>query len=88
VDGIFTDDPRKNPRAKLVKTIGNKNLQRILSSIKSTGRDDVTGEMKGKILSIQKNLRRKEIIISNGLKPGTLLKALGQNPVGTILQFV
>lgn len=87
VDGIFDDDPKKNPQAKLIKKINNKNLKQVLSGIKSTGRDDVTGEMTGKILSISKNLKGIPIIIANGLKPGTALKALGQSPIGTKLHF-
>lgn len=87
VDGIFDDDPKKNPQAKLIIKVNNKNLKQVLSGIKSSGRDDVTGEMAGKILSIQKNLKNTEVIIANGLKQGNLLKALGQSPIGTKLRF-
>lgn len=87
VDGIFDSDPKKNPKAKLIKEINNKNLKQVLTGIKSNGRNDVTGEMRGKILSISQNLKGIPIIIANGLKPGTALKALGQSPIGTKLLF-
>lgn len=87
VDGIFDDDPKINPKAKLIPHVNNQNLKQVLAGIKSTSRDDVTGEMTGKILSISKNLKGIPIIIANGLKPWTALKALGQSPVGTKLHF-
>lgn len=87
VDGIFDDNPKINSRAKLIKQINNKNLKQVLTGIKSSDRDDVTGEMSGKILAISKNLKGISVIIANGLRPGTPLRALGQSPVGTKLHF-
>ena len=87
VDGIFDDDPKKNSRAKLIREVNNDNLDQVLYNIKIGDRDDVTGEMAGKILAIQKNLKGKKVIITNGLKPKSLLKAMDQNPAGTMLHL-
>lgn len=87
VDGIFSDDPKKNPRAKLFKNIRNKNLQKVLYALKPSGRDDVTGEMKGKILSIKNAGLRCPVIIANGLKPNNLIAAALGKQVGTKLNL-
>ena len=87
VDGIFTDDPRKNPQAKLLKRIGNKNLQKVLAFLKSSGRDDVTGEMNGKILSLMNAGLRCPATVTNGLKPNNLIAAVLGKQVGTKLNL-
>ncbi len=87
VDGIFDDDPKINPQAKLIPQVNNKNLKKVLSGLKSSGRDDVTGEMTGKILSISQNLKRIPVIIMNGLNNGIVQAVLGRSPIGTKLRF-
>jgi len=87
VDGIFDADPNKNPQAKLIPEITNANISQVLKGLSPTGRDDVTGEMAGKILQIQKNLKQISVQILNGLKPDNLIEALGQHQIGTKLQL-
>lgn len=87
VDGIYDSDPKKNPKAKLVPEITNKNLKHVLKGLSPTQRDDVTGEMTGKILQIQKNLKNQTVFIVNGLNPDNLLKIYHQSPVGTKLHL-
>lgn len=65
VDGVFDSDPRKNPNAKLIPEINNANIDQVLKNLTPTGRDDVTGEMEGKILEIKKNLRCILVSIGN-----------------------
>lgn len=85
VDGIFDSDPKKNPKAKLIREINNKNYDKILSGITATVREDVTGEMKGKIISLGRNLKGIPVILANGVKPRILQKALMPIPIGTKL---
>ena len=87
VDGIYDCDPKKNPKAKLIPKITSKNINQILKGLSPTGRDDVTGEMAGKILQIQKNLKNQVVFIINGLNPDNLLKIYHQSPVGTKLHL-
>lgn len=87
VDGVFDSDPKKNPQAKLIPTITNKNLQIILQGLSATGRDDVTGEMYGKIMNIKNNLPNITVYIANGLKQNNLTKIVKQQQTGTKLCF-
>lgn len=85
VDGIFDSDPNKNPKAKLIPEITNENINQVLKGLSPTGREDVTGEMHGKILAIKKDLSKIPVIVINGLKRGTLSDAVRQNDIGTRL---
>ncbi len=85
VDGIFDSDPKKNHKAKLIKEINNKNFKEILNGLTATARDDVTGEMKGKIKALQQSLKGLPVWIVNGLKEQTLQKAVKQVSIGTRL---
>lgn len=76
VDGIYTSDPKKNPKAKLISEINNSNISKLLAGLSPSGRDDVTGEMLGKIQEIRKNLKGIPVLIADGLKPGALLRAV------------
>lgn len=87
VDGIFDADPKKNPQAKLILEITSENINQVLKYLSPTKRDDVTGEMQGKIQEIKEWLSSVTVLIANGLKPGSLLKALGQYRVGTKLHL-
>lgn len=87
VDGIYDQDPRKNPKAKIIREITNKNLSKVLKYLSETGRDDVTGEMKGKILQIKNSLKQVPVILLNGLKKQLMVQAASSNlaPIGTRL---
>lgn len=87
VDGVYTANPKKNLEAKLIPLITDKNLKEVLAGLTPSGRDDISGEMKGKILELQKHLKGILVLITNGLKDGTLAKALSPHPVGTALRF-
>lgn len=79
VDGIFDSDPAKNPEAKLLEEVGEKDISRFDGSQSLV--DDVTGSMKGKLevmLEISKS--GAETMVLNGGVPGRLKKALtGEN---------
>jgi isopentenyl phosphate kinase len=87
VDGIFDADPKKNPNAKLIPEINNENLKEVLLGLTPNNKDDVTGEMKGKVLEIQKYLSNITVLVINGYKPKTLIKAVHGKDIGTQLLF-
>lgn len=87
VDGIFDSDPKINPKAKCIPKITNRNLNKVLGHITLNNTRDVTGQMKGKILSIKSGLTKRAVFIVSGLKPDRLTKVIAQDQVGTKLLF-
>lgn len=87
VDGVYDSNPNQNPKAKLIRNITNKNINSIKKNLFPTGRDDVTGEMAGKISEIQKYLTLLPVWIINGQNPMALVRLLNEDPVGTELLF-
>jgi molybdenum storage protein len=77
VDGIYTEDPNRHPKAKLIPKIGAKELLAM-------NLDDMCIEPM--VVETMLNGRHvKTIQIINGLKPGNLTKALNLEHVGTIV---
>jgi molybdenum storage protein len=76
-NGLYTDDPKKNPRAKFIPRI-------TVSELKSLGlRDSV---IEPSVLDMMQNaVHRRSVQIINGLVPGELTKALNGEHVGTII---
>ncbi len=76
-DGLYTDDPKKNPRAEFIPRIGARELlKRDLNDL----------VVERAVLEMMCNARQiKEIQFVNGLKPGQLTAALDGEPVGTII---
>ena len=90
VDGVFTSDPKKDPRAKLIPLIDNltvKNLLKGAQSIQTDTKIDVTGEMYGKVMSIKRNLRGIQAFITNGLAKNSLKGVLQNTGRSTKLYF-
>lgn len=87
VDGVFDSDPKKNPQAKLISEINDNNLDKILKGLTSNNQNDVSGEMKGKVLEIKNRLKNINVYIVNGLKSKTLLRASEGQAIGTRLLF-
>lgn len=90
VDGVFEKDPIIYKYAKIIPVINTKNYQNIIEKIETKNTNDVTGEMRGKILSIKKSLAGIEVLITNGQRPGNVLKSLvdsSTQKIGTILRF-
>jgi molybdenum storage protein len=78
VDGLFTEDPRVNPEAKLIEEISNDELIR---------RDMEDLVMEPKMLEILRDARNiREIKIVNGHKPGCVTKAILGEKVGTVVR--
>lgn len=88
VDGVFTSDPKTDKNAKLIPLVTPDNLDQVLSSLQEAKTPDVTGGMKGKILSLLEESRKCPIIIVNALKPGRLQKAIeGKETVSTVFRL-
>ncbi|MBI4028931.1 MAG: isopentenyl phosphate kinase family protein [Candidatus Blackburnbacteria bacterium] len=92
VDGVFEKDPRINPSARLIPSVGNKNLEDVLSLLLTSSNggksNDVTGEMYGKLLSVRKFLPQVKVYVANGLKKGVLENILLNKKVrSTLIHF-
>jgi molybdenum storage protein len=78
VDGLYTEDPKRNPQATLIDEIGNEEL---------IARDMEDLVVERKMLEILRDTKTiREIKIVNGHKPGSLTKALRGEKVGTIVR--
>ncbi len=85
VDGLFTDDPKSNPNAKLINEISLKELNGLLDSIDEAKTVDVTKGMQGKITELIPAVERGiQIDIVNASIAGRLYKTLkGEKVTGT-----
>jgi molybdenum storage protein len=78
VDGLFTEDPRVNPKAELIK-------ETTVAELLAMDMEDMV--MERKILYILRDAATvKEVMIINGHKRGTLERALNGENVGTIIR--
>jgi molybdenum storage protein len=77
-DGLYTDDPKKNPRAEFIPEISVQELIRL--DLK-----DLIVERR--LLDLMRHARHtKTVQIVNGLKPGNITRALNREHVGTIIR--
>jgi isopentenyl phosphate kinase len=84
VDGIFTADPRKDRKARLIDYVTKQNFHEIRAGISGSFNVDVTGGMLGKVEKLL-GLRNRTIIV-NGNVPGRVRDAiLGEDVCGTII---
>jgi molybdenum storage protein len=78
VDGLYTEDPRANKKAKLLKDI-------TADEVLEMGMEDIVVESKV-IELLRYSVNMKEVYIVNGMQPENIAKALkGENP-GTIIR--
>lgn len=88
VDGIFTDEPKANPKAELIKSIDNDNFDGILEKVGEVRTTDVTGGMRGKLLKLRENLKDTKVVIFNITKEGNVYNLLkGEKGIGTEICF-
>jgi molybdenum storage protein len=78
VDGLFDEDPRLNPTARLIEEIGAEGL------IGMDMEDLVLERKTVELLQHATNVRKIKII--NGHKRGTIEQALTEEKVGTIIK--
>lgn len=77
-DGLFTDDPKKNPDAKFIPKV-------TVNELDEMDLNDVVVERE--VLQMMKNAEnRRSIQVINGLVPGNITKALNGEHVGTIIE--
>ncbi|MBN2126948.1 MAG: isopentenyl phosphate kinase family protein [Candidatus Diapherotrites archaeon] len=86
VNGLFTNDPKKNKKAKHISELNNSNYNEIIKGIKKASTVDVTGGMKGKIDKIKKELKGIKTIVFDLKKKGNILKAINEK-TGTKILF-
>jgi isopentenyl phosphate kinase len=88
VDGVFTDNPDKNPDAKLIPIISQKNIKKIENDLKSSSGIDVTGGMMHKVkMMLELTNIGIESEVINAKKPGILKRSLlGERGLGTIIR--
>ena len=76
-DGLYTADPKKDRNAQLIPRIS-------VAELEAMDLDDLVVERS--VLEMMSNAsHRRSIQIINGLKPGTLTRALNGEPVGTVI---
>lgn len=85
VDGIFDKNPKVCKEAKLIKVIDKNNFRKTLSDVEIHNVHDASGEMKGKLLAISKDLPNFKVQIVNGLKSGYVRRAILGDRVGTLV---
>jgi molybdenum storage protein len=76
-DGLYTDDPKKNPKAKLIRKISAQEL------LKNELPDMIVERVVLQNMVHARHMRKIQII--NGLKKGNITKALNGEHVGTII---
>jgi isopentenyl phosphate kinase len=88
VDGLYTDDPKKDPSARLIQHLTLTELKDRKSMIGGTEVTDVTGGMLGKVTELILPVARGiETIIVNASKPGNIYRILvGEEVVGTKIE--
>ncbi len=82
VDGLYTDDPKLNPDAKLIGKISLDELKIFLVKIGRSTAVDVTGGMYGKIAELIPALEAKvKVEMVNAMRANRLYKALIEKEV-------
>ena len=85
VDGVFTEDPNKNPNAKLIPEINSKNIDQVKEWLTGSTAIDVTGGMFGKVSELLEIGIESQIM--NALVSGSIVKAFKGERIGTIIRF-
>lgn len=88
VDGFYTDDPKRNPSARLILHLTLAELEILKNRIKESDVIDVTGGMLGKVSElVSPVLKGIETLIVNASKPGIIYQVLkGESVVGTKIE--
>lgn len=83
VEGVFTEDPKSNQNATLIRSLKKREMSKLRFSTKNT-QIDVTGLMEGKLREVAKV--KVPVLIFNGNKEGNLLRALRGDFPGTLIR--
>lgn len=88
LDGLYTEDPKINSSAKLIKRITLEELKTNKYLIRGSNSPDVTGGMLGKMLELIPAIKQDvQTLIVNATKPMRVYSALrGEEVIGTIIE--
>ena len=87
IDGLFTDDPHRNPDAKLIKVVEELDDSVLSMAKSSTGSDVGTGGMETKITAAKiATLSGADMIIANGKDVGILHQIFENDFIGTLFK--
>lgn len=87
IDGLYTDDPRKNPNATLVECVEKMNEQYDAMAKQSTGSDVGTGGMATKLTAARiATASGTDMIIANGNDVGIIHQIIGGDFRGTLFR--
>jgi len=85
VDGVFTIDPKKSRKARLIRMITRKNFYSVKKALSGSLGVDVTGGMKEKVSLLSLRVRAQ---IINGKKNNLIKNAiLGKSKQGTVIEL-
>jgi len=88
VDGIFTAEPKLNPDAKLITSIGPGNFESVMGSVGGATAVDVTQGMRGKLMEIREKMSGVDVLVFNITKQGNTFRALsGEKIKGTEIKI-
>jgi len=82
VDGVYTSDPRRNPRARLIPRLSYEELRRVLSQTVEPGRYELLDPLAITILERSRIPAR----VVNGSEPGNVLRAVRGEDVGSLVE--
>ena len=84
VGGVFTADPKKEPKAERIPKITEENFEEVLEMVGEAKTVDVTGGMRGKLLKLKEQLASAPAFIFDANEEGSFYKALlGKEVHGT-----
>ena len=87
IDGLFTDDPHKNPDAKLIKVVDKIDTKLLGMAKGSTGSDVGTGGMATKLTAAKiATLSGADMVIANGVDVCILHHIIDDDFTGTIFK--
>jgi len=89
VDGVYTDDPFRNPEAKLIKEINQDNIGEVRRYLSGSRGVDVTGGMRQKVEKLYQLAKLGiDSIIVNCKEKGRLRRLLqGEEVIGTRIRL-
>lgn len=85
IDGLFTDDPRKNPKAKMIELVDKIDESLLNMGKGTTGSDVGTGGMATKLTAAQiATMSGADMIITNGKDVGVIHEIFEGDFTGTL----
>jgi isopentenyl phosphate kinase len=89
VNGVYTADPHDDPNAKIIPEITPKNFEEIRDALGGSKTVDVTGGMLAKVETMLATVRTSpwlESVVITSAEPGSMLRAIRGEHVGTIIR--